>query len=193
MSKCLKCAFPHFTQHTLSLLRILATDVQPITVDVYGSSRYRSCSTVMSAPSISLWREFVSHRKHRLNNKERLRAGGWCHECTQVYVKTVCYFWPIAPNTATCRQNLLKIPNTKFDQNLQLEWRCSLLPFGRTDMTELRRLCERAYKQTELVVSVLRFSQRCIKGYKCSVSVGWCRPTFRRILLSSSSNVKENS
>jgi hypothetical protein len=93
MSKCLKYVFPRFTQHTLSLLRILATDVQPITVDVYGRSRYRSCSTVMSASSISLWREFVPHRKHRLNNKERLRAGGWSHEGTQVYVQPVCYFF----------------------------------------------------------------------------------------------------
>jgi hypothetical protein len=193
MSECLKCAFRRFTQHTLSLLRILATDVQPITVDVYGRSKYRSCSTAMSASSISLWRDFVPHREHRLNNKERLRAGRWCHKCTQVYVQTVCYFWSFAPNTATYRQNLLKIPNTKFHQNLRLEWHCSLPPFGRTDMTELRWLCERSYKRTELVVSVLRFTQRCIRGSKCSVSVGWCRPIFRRILLSSSSYVKENS
>ena len=172
MCECLKCAFPRFTQHTLSLLRIQATDVQPITVDVYERSRYRSCSTAMSVPSISPWREFVHRREHRLNNRGRSHAGGCCHECAQVYVQSVCWFWPIAPNTATYRQNLFKIPNMTFHQNLRLEWCCSLPSFGGAGMTELRRLYEGAYKRTELVVLVLSFSQRCVRRSKCSVPVG---------------------
>ena len=67
---------------------------------------------------------------------------------------------------------LIKNPKYEISPKFALEWRCSLPPFGRTGMTELRRLCERACKRTELVLSVLRFSQRCIRGSKCCVSVG---------------------
>ena len=103
---------------------------------------------------------------------------------------------------ATFRHNLLQISNMKFHQNLLLQWRCFLPTFGLTDMTELRRLCGRAYKRMwncglrwlcQFWGSHSGASEDPIVLGCEAVYSGYYLPTFRTSVFSSFSTIKKNS